>query len=173
MSSSVEGEPHVVIVAYDGSAAARQAIAEAAKLLGSCHILVATVWEEGLAYAAPAMSSDTLSMTPPVDPDFARRLDRGQHEDAERIARDGAALARSLGLDAEPLALPDEGTVSGTLLSLAETREAAGIVVGSRGLHGLRARLEGSTSKGLLKHAPCPIIVVHAADHDEVKNGEG
>jgi nucleotide-binding universal stress UspA family protein len=173
MGSIDEGERHVVIVAYDGSAAARQAMADAAKLLGSCHILVATVWEEGLAYVAPAMTSDTLAMAPPVDPDFARTLDRAQHEHAERIAHDGAALARSLGLDAEPVALPDEGTVSGTLLSLAEERKAAGIVVGSRGLHGLRARLEGSTSKGLLKHAPCPVIVVHAADHDDVKKDEG
>ncbi len=163
----------MVIVAYDGSPAARQAIVDAAKLLGSCHILVATVWEEGLAYAGPVMTSDALMVPAPVDPDFARTLDRAEHEDAERIAHDGAALARSLGLDAEPLALPDEGSVPGTLLSLAQEREATGIVVGSRGLHGIRARLEGSTSKGLLKHAPCPVIVVHGADHGDVKDGDG
>jgi nucleotide-binding universal stress UspA family protein len=173
MGPSGEGERQVVIVAYDGSPAARQAVADAARLLGSCRILVATVWEEGLAYVAPVMTSDTLSIAPPVDPDFARTLDRAQHEDAERVAQDGAALARSLGLDAEPLALPDEGSVSKTLLSLAEEREAAGIVVGSRGLHGIRARLEGSTSKALLKHAPCPVIVVHETDHGEVKEGDG
>jgi nucleotide-binding universal stress UspA family protein len=34
-------------------------------------------------------------------------------------------------------------------------------VVGSRGLTGLRARLEGSTSNAVLKHAPCPVVVVH------------
>ena len=38
---------------------------------------------------------------------------------------------------------------------------AAAIVVGSRGHSGIRARLEGSTSKALLKHATCPVIVVH------------
>ena len=45
---------------------------------------------------------------------------------------------------------------------------AAAIVVGSRGLGGIRARLEGSTSKGLLKHASCPVLVVHETEegHD-------
>lgn len=167
-----EGERPVVIVAYDGSPAARYGIVDAAKLLGSCRILVATVWEEGLAYE-PVMTSDALTVRAPVDPDFARTLDRAEHENAEHIAHDGAALARSLGLDAEPLALPDEGSVVGTLLSLAHEREATGIVVGSRGLHGIRARLEGSTSKGLLKHAPCPVIVVHGADHGDVKDDDG
>ena len=38
---------------------------------------------------------------------------------------------------------------------------AAAIVVGSRGLSGLRARMEGSTSNAVLKHAPCPVLVVH------------
>jgi nucleotide-binding universal stress UspA family protein len=37
------------------------------------------------------------------------------------------------------------------------------VIVGSRGLSGLRARLEGSTSSAVLKRAACPVVVVH--DH--------
>ena len=58
----------------------------------------------------------------------------------------------------------DEADVARTLLDLIDERHAAAVVVGSRGLSGIRARLEGSTSKTLLKHAKCPVIFVHDAD---------
>jgi nucleotide-binding universal stress UspA family protein len=154
-----------VLVAYDGSAAARQAIADAAELLGSRRAVVITVWEAGLAYATTAMPPDGLTVAPMIEPGVALETDRALHDHAERISRDGAELARSLGLDAEPLTAPEEGDVAHTILNLAREREAAAIVVGSRGLSGLRARLEGSTSNGLLKHAPCPVLVVHEPDH--------
>jgi nucleotide-binding universal stress UspA family protein len=153
-----------VVLAYDGSAAARQAVTEAAELLGSRPMLVVTVWEAGLAYAMPPTPPDGLTITPMVEPAVAREVDREVHGQAEQLARDGAELARSLGVDAEPLAVPDEGNVPQTILRLARERRAATIVVGSRGLTGLRARLEGSTSKGLLNHAECPILVVHEPD---------
>jgi nucleotide-binding universal stress UspA family protein len=154
-----------VLIAYDGSAAARRAVADAAQLLGSHRTLVVTVWEEGLAYVA-AMPPDGMA-APLVDPAAARALDRDLHLHAERVARDGAELARSLGLDAEPLAIADAGDVAHTILSVAGEHRAAAIVVGSRGLSGLRARLEGSTSKGVLKHASCPVIVVHEPDEGD------
>ena len=151
-----------VIVGYDGSAAAREAITQAARLMGSCRFLVVTVWEEGLAYmAAPAIQINALETAPPTDPRLAADLDRAQHADAERVARQGADLARSLGVAADPLTVPDTRNAAHTILDVAREREAAAIVVGSRGLTGLTARLEGSTSKAVLKHAPCPVLVVH------------
>lgn len=150
-----------VIIAYDGSAAARQAVVAATKLLGSCNVLVVTVWEAGLAYLTPTAPVEGMMMSPPVDPGLAREVDTALYERAEQLAREGADLAGSLGLDAEPLSLPDEGDVAHTLIGLAREHTAAAIIVGSRGLSGLRARLEGSTSKGLLTHAPCPVLIVH------------
>lgn len=155
------------LVAYDGSPSARCAVVDAARLLGPRPALVVTVWEPGLAYAAPPVPPDGMTISPMIEPEVARNVDNQMHEHAERVAGDGAALARSLGIDAEPLAVPDEGDISRTILRLAEERGAAAIVVGSRGLTGLRARLEGSTSKTLLKHARCPVIVVH--EHEEPK----
>jgi nucleotide-binding universal stress UspA family protein len=72
-----------------------------------------------------------------------------------------------LGLDAEPLAMVDVGDIARTIVEVARERGAAAIVVGSRGLSGLRARFEGSTSKGVVKHSPCPVVVVHDAVGDE------
>ncbi|MBV9359120.1 MAG: universal stress protein [Chloroflexi bacterium] len=154
-----------MILAYDGSAAAREAIVAAAKLLKGARIVVVTVWEEGIAYLAPpAGPSEGMMMTQPVDPEVAHQVDAGLHRDAEQLAREGAEMAGSLGLQAEPLALPDASKVADTLIDLAREQRAAAIVVGSRGLSGIRARLEGSTSKALLAHAPCPVLVVHATE---------
>lgn len=154
-----------VIVAYDGSGAAREAVAAVGRLFKDCRVLVVTVWEAGLAYMSPpAPMEGSMMMTQPVDPELARDVDVSLHEQADQVAREGAELARSLGLEAQPISVPDERDVAHTLIELAGEQGAGAIVAGSRGLSGIRARLEGSTSKGLLAHAPCPVLVVHASE---------
>lgn len=155
-----------IVVAFDGSPAARQAVAEAAKLLPSRRTVVVTVWEPGLAYNSVA-GTPGVTMPPAVDPSTVLNLDRELGARAEVVANQGADLARSLGLEAEPLAVPDVGGVPCTILNVAAEHEAAAIVVGSRGLSGLKARLEGSTSNSVVKRASCPVIIVHEAGHDE------
>lgn len=155
--SATEGP---VLIAYDGSPAAREAIVAAAGLVASNDALVITVWEEGLAVVIAEQSLDGTTMPPMMDPELVREVDRAEHDRADQLAHEGAELARSLGINAQPLAMPDEGNVARTILGLAQERKAAAIVVGSRGHSGLRKTLEGSTSKGILKHAPCPVIVV-------------
>ena len=159
-----------MIIAFDGSQPARHAIVAAARFLRGCRVLIATVWEEGLEYALATQSvPGEMGASPPmVDPEVAQDVDRALHDQADQLAREGAALASSEGLDARPLAVADEeGSVAKTLLALTRDRDAAAIVVGSRGLGGIRARLEGSTSRFLLRHASCPVVVVHEpGDHD-------
>jgi nucleotide-binding universal stress UspA family protein len=155
-----------IVLAFDGSAAARRAVLDAAKLLVPRRTLVLTVWEPGLAYSTVAGSPD-VSMGPAIEPSTALELDRELQSRAERVALEGAELARSLGLEAEPLAVADAGDVAHTILAIASEQQATAIVVGSRGLSGLRARLEGSTSKGVLKRASCPVIVVHDPGKDD------
>ena len=108
-----------------------------------------------------------VAMAPAVDPAAVLTFDEALRGHAERVANDGAELARSLGLDAEPLAMADVRDIARTIAEVAREHQAATIVVGSRGLSGLRARFEGSTSKGVVKHAPCPVVVVHEADKEE------
>ena len=99
--------------------------------------------------------------TVPIDIEGARELEEELHQRAVRTAQAGAELAQSVGLEAKGLAVADEVHVADTIVGLAQKRGVAAIVVGSRGLKGLRARLEGSTSKEVLRHAPCPVVVVH------------
>jgi len=150
-----------VLIAYDGSDTARHAVREAAKLLGSREVLVVTIWEPALAYES-SMPTAGLEMPPvPVDVEGARELEEELHERARGTAQEGAELARSVGLQAKGLAVADEVHVADAIIDVARKRAVAAIVVGSRGLKGLRARLEGSTSNAVVKHAPCPVIVVH------------
>ena len=150
-----------LLIAYDGSPPARRAVDEAAALFGPRAALVVTVWEPGLAFEAamPITGSDMPQM--PMDVEAAREIGHEMETHAERVSKEGAEHARSAGLDAEAVAVPDEVHVADALVDLARKRDAAAIVMGSRGLSGLRARLEGSTSKDVLKHAPCPVLVVH------------
>ncbi len=150
------------LIAFDGSAAARQAVAAAAALLKPRAALVLTVWEAALAHTAVAQPPG-VAMTPAVDPSAVLTFDEALRGHAERVANDGAELARSLGLDAEPIAMVDVRDIARTIAEVAREHKAATIVVGSRGLSGLRAKFEGSTSKGVVKHAPCPVVVVHEA----------
>ena len=159
-----------VLIGYDGSSTARRAVRETAELFGSRRALVVTVWEQGLAYEKIPMatgSMDNPAIAPvmasaPVDPEVAEEIDDTLHARAERIAQDGVVLAKSLGLQAEGLAVADEGiNVAEAIIDVARERDVAAIVIGSRGLTGLRARLEGSTSSAVLKHSPRPVLTVH------------
>ena len=153
-----------VLIAYDGSDAARQAVRETAKLFAARPALVVTVWEPALAYEEAMPTADGGMSPVPVDIEGARQLEEEIHQRATRIAEEGADVARSLGLRAEGLAVAQETHVADAIVGLAREREVAVIVIGSRGLTGLRARLEGSTSSAVLKRASSPVLVVHTAE---------
>jgi nucleotide-binding universal stress UspA family protein len=89
-------------------------------------------------------------------------VDRAEHDHAESAAAAGVRLAREHGATAEPLALPDTGHVAETLAEVAEGRDAAALVVGSRGLGGVKSRVLGSTSRKLLHDTRRPVLVVRA-----------
>jgi nucleotide-binding universal stress UspA family protein len=155
--------PRPAVLAYDGSEPAIAALREAVALLGARPLLIATVWEPGLA-AMPATSPDASMLgvaSTPIDPETMLAVDRAQSEHAAHVADAGVRLARELGATAEPVVLDDEGDVASTLATLADGRDAAVIVVGSRGHSGLRARVLGSTTKRLVHHAGRPVLVVH------------
>ncbi|HEX2467417.1 MAG TPA: universal stress protein [Solirubrobacterales bacterium] len=151
-----------VLIAFDGSGAARRAVGAAAELFGSRPVLVITVWEPDLAYAAAAMPTAGMEMQPtPFDIGEAHELEQSFEAEARRTAEDGAELARSAGVDAEALAVVGGAHPADAIVEVAGERRVAAIVVGSRGLSGLRARLEGSTSSRVVREAPCPVLIVH------------
>jgi nucleotide-binding universal stress UspA family protein len=149
-----------VLIAYDGSEVSRAAVRHAAELFAGRPAVLATVWEPGLA-AIPVGLPDTMGvgMLPP-DPATIEAVDRLQREHASTVAADGAEFARSVGLVAEPQAVPDEVDVADTLIDIARERGAAVVVVGSHGISGLRTRLLGSVSRKLIEHCDRPVLVI-------------
>jgi nucleotide-binding universal stress UspA family protein len=148
-----------VLIAYDGSAVSRAAVRRAAELFAGRPAVLATVWEAELAAvqaAIPGMGMGTRS----PDPTTIEAVDRVAREHASTVAADGAEFARSLGLVAEPHAVPDEVDVADTLIDIARERGAAFVVVGSHGISGLRKRLLGSVSRKLIEHCDRPVLVI-------------
>jgi nucleotide-binding universal stress UspA family protein len=150
------------MIAYDGSDAAKQAIAAAAELFGGRRAYVVTIWEPGLAYAMSDLGPTGPELSPtPMDIGSTQELEEELQVHARRTAAEGAELARDAGLDCEALVVADRVSIAEALVDVAQKQSVAAIVVGSRGLSGLRARLEGSTSSAVLRHAACPVVVVH------------
>ena len=52
------------------------------------------------------------------------------------------------------------GSVDLEIVALAKELRADLIVIGCRGHRGLRRAIEGSVSDGVIRHAPCPVLVV-------------
>ena len=157
-----------VLIAYDGSEVSRAAVRHAAGLFAGRPAVLVTVWEPGLAAVQVGLPDNMgtgtgmgMGMgTLPPDPAIVEAVDRSQREDASTVAADGAEFARSLGLVAEPQAVPDEVNVADTLIDIARARGAAVVVVGSHGISGLRKRLLGSVSRKLIEHCDRPVLVI-------------
>jgi nucleotide-binding universal stress UspA family protein len=78
-------------------------------------------------------------------------------------AEQGAELARRAGFDAEARAELSAPTWEG-IVDLANEVDAAVIVIGSRGLKGVRERLEGSVSHQVAQNSGRPVLIVTPPD---------
>jgi nucleotide-binding universal stress UspA family protein len=146
-----------VLVGYDGSPAAKRALQQAVDLLGPMPMLTVVVWEAGLPF--DLLTVPTVDPAP-IDIRAALELDQQLYDRARRLAEQAAADASELGRTAEGLVVADEMTPADTLIRLAAERDAAVIVVGRHGHRAVREVLVGSTTRELIRRAPCPVLVV-------------
>jgi nucleotide-binding universal stress UspA family protein len=151
-----------VVAAFDGSPAAEAALRAAATLFGGRTVIVVSVWEPGLAMVSLTMPDATGFTYIPPSPEDVATVDRVESDHAEAIAQAGARIVSELGATAIAKPVRDEVDVGETLAAIAEQEDAAVVVVGTRGLRGLRGAMVGSTSKKLLHGAHRPVLVVQA-----------
>jgi nucleotide-binding universal stress UspA family protein len=148
-----------VVVAYDATPASERALRESAALLPGRPALVLVIWKEGLAFELIALPASSIGLPPaPLDIRAALEAEATAYDNARRAAEQGARLARELGLDAAPLVVADEPevTTDETIVSIARERDAQAVVVGAHA-HG---PILGSVSRGVIRAAPCPVVVV-------------
>jgi nucleotide-binding universal stress UspA family protein len=148
---------NVILIAYDGSEDAREAINGAAKLFPAQPATIVTVWQRFV----ETMAGTGAGMAVVLDYD---ELDLAAEKAAVEKATDGAQLAGAAGLQATPRTAIAVGKVADTILFEAAELDAAAVVMGSRGLGGVKSLLLGSVSHAVLQNADRPVVVVPSPD---------
>jgi nucleotide-binding universal stress UspA family protein len=152
----VPGVSDPILFAYDGSEASKRAVRQAGALVPPRPAVVVSVWRS---LTRALMHRDAESLRGSLG-EAATQLDSEDRSEAQEAIEAGAALARECGFDAEALVVPGGPAPWETLLQVADDRRAAAIVVGSRGLSGVRSVLLGSVSMGVVNHSTRPVLVV-------------
>jgi len=146
----------VLLLAYDGSPDSQAAIAVAGKLMGGQPATVVTVWEPFTVLMARAGPGTALAAAG----EDSAGIDAANERAARDAAEEGAERARQAGLKAEPAVLERGPSVAQTILDAARAVDATAIILGSRGLTGLKSMLLGSVSHEVLHNADRATLVV-------------
>ncbi|QIN85300.1 universal stress protein [Rubrobacter tropicus] len=147
-----------VVLAVDGSEESKRAVRAAAEISAASgspvHVIYVMPTESRL-YGHHSYSEDVKkSLLEEARAQARRFLD----EQAESVRSAGGAVAQTyLGVGR-----PDE-----EIVELAEEIDAGMVVIGSRGLGGVRRALVGSVSDSVVRHAHCPVLVVRSTQYDE------
>lgn len=139
-----------VLFAYDGSAMARAAIAEAARQLpGGRDAVILTVWR-----------TFNVGFIPESGAQFDAACADDVGNAAAQTATAGVSLADSAGFRAEPLAV--QGTPAWkAILDTADEHDASLIVLGSHRHAGLGGRVAGSIAADVATRSDRPVLIVH------------
>ena len=146
-----------ILFAYDGSEDADAAIVAASKLLGrdDADAVVLTVWEP--------LTLELLKASAWFAPvDDVAEFDQDTERHAREIAERGVRLTREAGFGARAVWVADKVRIAETIVERAAELDADLIVLGARGLTGVRAWM-GSVSNHVLEHAHRPVLVVPRA----------
>src|SRR5690606_18400607 len=148
----------VVLIGTDGSEAAVEAASAGLALLRPAgRVVVATVVSD----VDPALVTGTGFAGGVMSPETLQELEAQRQQEGEAIV---AATTRALGVDAETRVV--RGDPGHQLCVLAAELGASVIVVGSRGRGGLARALLGSVSDYVIRHAPCPVLVMRAGSEN-------
>jgi len=150
--------PTRILLAIDGSeqaALAARTAADIAQKTGSeLHVVHARLMLPWSGYSTAETPTGGV-----VDAGEAReRVMRWLDHQVERIEAEGGNVTQThlrLGRSDERIM-----TVAEEIVNLAEEIGAGLIVIGSRGLGGIRRALMGSVSDSVVRHAHCPVLVV-------------
>ena len=109
------------------------------------------------ALLVPSRATDFV----PSPPDFTEALQEAAsgrlNEITIRVREMGVEVSAELKL----------GVPSQVILEAATQQDADLVVIGTRGLSGLRHLLLGSTAERVVQHAHCPVLTVHPGDADK------
>jgi nucleotide-binding universal stress UspA family protein len=149
--------PTTVLLATDGSEDARLAVTTAVDLANSTssELHIVFVKEVPHVSGAPSYWSGEPTGYPYTDEELEHELEQQARkkldEEVERVRSAGGKVAE---------AHLRVGAAATEIVALAEDIGAGLIMIGSRGLGGIRRALMGSVSDAVVRHAHCPVMVV-------------
>ncbi len=148
---SIEDPRGLLILCYDGSDAAEHAIRIAPIIVGrgrAARVLYAYKPTERSLGVAQAMAGG--------------RIDAPVHgeADAHDVVDRGVAVARDAGFDAEPLLVVADRRTAELVAEKAEEVDAPAIVMGTRGLSGLKSAVLGSVSREVVNAYHRPVVLI-------------
>ncbi len=138
-----------IVVGVDGSEQSKQALRWAAQFasVSGASIEVVGAWEYPPSYGWAAVPLEEWNPTRDMEKVLTATVDEvfgpQRPDDLVMTVREGSAAK----------------------VLLEESKDAALLVVGSRGHGGFVGLLLGSVSAGVAEHATCPVLVVHGAAH--------
>ena len=153
-SKTSESNHHRIVVAVDGSPAARVAADWAARDAALRHVPLTVVHVQHLADVSAWIDL-------PVAEDYKEAFEQQAAtviDDALRVVADALSDAPEISVEHCVVS----GPIVPTLVDM--SKDAEMLVVGCRGLGGVRRLLLGSVSSGLVHHARCPVTVIHDED---------
>ena len=168
----------MILICYDGSADAQAAIDQAGLLMAGSEATVLVIWETILEtmtrHGALGMGMIGFS-----GDDGA--ADAAIKQAAVDTAADGVQRAAAAGLVAQPRVVNRNDDIAAVILAEAAGLDAGVIVLGTRGLGGVKSLMLGSVSHAVLHHADRAVLVIpsaslaeqrhHWAEHAELTAG--
>jgi len=148
---------NTIVVGTDGSETAGTALAHAVALAKSFDGMLHIVHAYRTVSASDVVSAATAGT---AMPDFAS-VNEGIKATSEHVLEHGVAAADREGVKAQGHAVP--GDAADALINVAEQVHADVIVVGNRGMAGLRRFLLGSVPNKVAHQCPCSILIVNTA----------
>jgi nucleotide-binding universal stress UspA family protein len=148
---TVEDPRGPLILCYDGSDAAERAIRIAPVLVGpgrAARVLYAykpTERSLGVAQGAAGGRIDAPVLG---------------ETDAQQLVERGVAIARDAGFEAEPLLVAADRRTAELIAAQAEELDAPAVVMGQRGMSGIKSAVLGSVSRDVVNSYHRPVVIV-------------
>jgi nucleotide-binding universal stress UspA family protein len=143
-----------VLIAFDSSAGAEQALALAGAIRwpGGSTLRVVTVIEPPVLYMGPQLGGGSIP-PPQIDEDLTAYAREHVSEAADKLRSEGRTVEGVVLHGRPATALVEEATRSGADM----------VICGSRGHGQISSLLLGSVSAEVVDHAPCPVLVARNA----------